>query len=111
MLEDRQDNPRDPLSFKGGWNNNIDEKGTSEEQRVYRETVWKDLCRERMYQPGFFRMLFINNIHLITGIKKNMQNSLMNLYDKLLIRKRYPVETIDDELKNVCQIEYIRQGQ
>lgn len=26
LLEDRQDNPRDPLSFKSGWNNNIDKK-------------------------------------------------------------------------------------
>ena len=40
-----------------------------------------------------------------------MKNSLMNLYDKLLVGKRYPIETINDELKNVYQIEYIRQGQ
>ena len=37
-----------------------------------------------------------------------MKNSLMNLYDKLLLRKRSVIETVNDELKNVCQIEYTR---
>jgi len=33
-------------------------------------------------------MLFVDDIHLVTKIKKNMKNSLMNLYDKLMLRKR-----------------------
>ncbi|WP_260378712.1 transposase, partial [Prevotella intermedia] len=41
-----------------------------------------------------------------TKIKKNMKNSLMSLYDKLLLRKRSVIETVNDELKNVCQIEH-----
>ena len=54
-------------------------------------------------------MLFIDDIHLVTKIKKNMKNSLMNLYDKLLmLRKRSVIETVNDELKNVCQIEHTR---
>ena len=39
---------------------------------------------------------------------KNMKNSLMNLYDKLMLRKRSVIETVNDELKNVCQIEHTR---
>ena len=30
-----------------------------------------------------------------------MKNKLMPLYDKILLRKRYVIETINDELKNV----------
>lgn len=37
-----------------------------------------------------------------------MKNSLMNLYDKILLRKRALIETINDELKNVCHIEHTR---
>ena len=37
-----------------------------------------------------------------------MKNSLMNLYDKLLLRKRSIIETVNDELKNICQIEHTR---
>ena len=37
-----------------------------------------------------------------------MKNSLMNLYDKILLRKRAVIETVNDELKNICQIEHTR---
>ena len=55
-----------------------------------------------------FENLFVDDIHLVTKIKKNMKNSLMNLYDKILLRKRALVETVNDELKNVCNIEHTR---
>ena len=53
-------------------------------------------------------MLFVDDVHLVTKIRKNMKNSLMNLYDKIMLRKRSVVETVNDELKNVCQIEHAR---
>ena len=37
-----------------------------------------------------------------------MKNSLMNLHDKILLRKRSVIETVNDELKNVCNIEHTR---
>lgn len=37
-----------------------------------------------------------------------MKNSLRNLYDKILLRERAVIETANDELKNICQIEYTR---
>ena len=58
--------------------------------------------------PDLFEMLFVDDIHLVTKIKKNMKNSMMNLYDKLMLRKRSVIETVNDELKNVCQIEHTR---
>ena len=53
-------------------------------------------------------LLFIDGIHLITGIRNNMKNVLMELKDKILLRKRSVIETINDELKNICQIEHSR---
>ena len=32
----------------------------------------------------------------------------MSLHDKILLRKRSLIETVNDELKNVCQIEHTR---
>ena len=55
-----------------------------------------------------FETLFVDDIHLVTKLKKNMKNSLMNLYDKILLRKRALIETVNDELKNVCNIEHTR---
>ena len=37
-----------------------------------------------------------------------MKNSLMNLYDKILLRKWAVIETVNDELKNICLIEHTR---
>lgn len=55
-----------------------------------------------------FEQLFIDGIQLITGLKRNMKNSLMSMSDKILLRKRSIIETINDELKNMCQIEHSR---
>lgn len=55
-----------------------------------------------------FDQLFVDGIHLITGLKRNMKNSLMSMNDKLLLRKRAIIETINDELKNICQVEHSR---
>ena len=37
-----------------------------------------------------------------------MKNGLMSLYDKILLRKRSVIETINDQLKNICEIEHSR---
>ncbi len=37
-----------------------------------------------------------------------MKNSLMLIQDKILLRKRAIIETVNDELKNICQIEHTR---
>ncbi len=55
-----------------------------------------------------FETLFNDGIHLVTGIRSNMKNRLMTMRDKILLRKRSVIETINDELKNICQIEHSR---
>ena len=55
-----------------------------------------------------FEQLFERGLELITTIRKNMKNALMRLEDKLLLRKRYIIETINDQLKNISQIEHSR---
>jgi hypothetical protein len=47
-------------------------------------------------------------LRLITKLRKNMRNLLLPLADKVLLRKRALIETIVDQLKNVCQIEHSR---
>jgi len=47
-------------------------------------------------------------VELITKLRKNMKPKLLNLMDKILLRKRALIETVNDQLKNVCQIEHSR---
>ena len=58
-------------------------------------------------QP-LFELLFEQGLQLITKIKKNMKNKLMPMTDKILLRKRALIETVNDQLKNVSQIEHAR---
>jgi len=53
-------------------------------------------------------LLFDQGLHLITGLKSNMKNVLMTMRDKILLRKRSVIETINDQLKNICQAEHSR---
>ncbi len=53
-------------------------------------------------------LLFVDGLHLITSIRNNMKNCLMELKDKIMLRKRSVIETINDELKNMCQVEHSR---
>ncbi|WP_262918125.1 transposase [Pontibacter sp. E15-1] len=55
-------------------------------------------------------ILFTDGIHLVTGIRINMKNSLISLSDKIVLRKRPVIETVNDELKNICQVEHSRQA-
>ena len=87
---------------------NVDDRAPLKDSR-FTEKLFGKLFADRGYiSQDLFEMLFVDDIHLVTKIKKNMKNSLMNLYDKLMLRKRSVIETVNDELKNVCQIEHTR---
>ena len=47
-------------------------------------------------------------IGLITKLRRKMKNRLMVLSDKLWLRKRGLIETVNDQLKNIAQIEHTR---
>ena len=60
------------------------------------------ICKE------LFSRLFIDGIQLITKLKSNMKGQIMTIGDRILLRKRALIETINDELKNMAQIEHSR---
>jgi hypothetical protein len=57
---------------------------------------------------ALFADLLADGVHLITKLRKDMKNKLLPLWDKLLLRKRSLIETVNDQLKNICQIEHSR---
>ncbi len=73
------------------------------------KNLWGKLVGDRGYlSQALFEQLFARGLQLITPIRKNMQNRLVVLEDKLLTRKRFVIETIVDQLKNISQIEHTR---
>lgn len=73
------------------------------------EGLWGKLFGDRGYiSLSLFEELLEKNIQLITKIRNNMKNKLMDITDKFLLRKRAIIETINDQLKNISQIEHTR---
>jgi len=55
-----------------------------------------------------FARLWGQGLHLITGIRRNMKNYLMPILDKILLRKRFVIETLFDKLKSERGLEHTR---
>lgn len=73
------------------------------------KTLWGKLFGDKGYiSQALFEQLFSQGLELITSVRKNMKNRLLPLADKLLLRKRSIIETINDQLKNISQIEHTR---
>lgn len=53
-------------------------------------------------------LLLGQGLELLTKIRKNMKHRLMRLWDKLLLQKRALIESVNDQLKNLSQIEHTR---
>jgi hypothetical protein len=55
-----------------------------------------------------FEKLFEKHITMITKVRNNMKNRLVPLEDKLLLRKRAVIESVNNILKETLQIEHTR---
>jgi len=53
-------------------------------------------------------LLAEENVELITTVKKNMKPKVIAAFDKLVLRKRSIIETINDQLKNIFDLEHSR---
>jgi transposase len=71
--------------------------------------LWGKLFGDRGYiGQELFEQLWTGGLQLITKLKRNMENKLMPVLDKLLLRKRALIECVNDQLKNISQIEHTR---
>ncbi len=87
---------------------NIDDRAPLKNKNFIEAIKGKLYADKGYVSKALTELLFIDGVHLITGIRNNMKNTLMELKDKILLRKRSVIETVNDELKNMCQIEHSR---
>jgi hypothetical protein len=87
---------------------NADDRDFAIMQTLTQEVIGK-LFGDRGYiSSKLFKALLKRGLLLITRLRKNMANKLMPMIDKLLLKKRALIESINDQLKNLCQIEHTR---
>ena len=79
------------------------------EYKAFVKFIYGKLVGDKGYiGKRLFERLFVDGIQLITKLKSNMKGALMSVSDKLLLRKRAIIETVNDELKNIAQVEHSR---
>ena len=77
--------------------------------KVLAKRLYGKLFADKGYiSQRLFDILFEDGIQLVTGLRVNMKNKLMPFYDRMMLRKRYIIETINDMLKNTAQIVHSR---
>ena len=77
--------------------------------KVLAKRLYGKLFADKGYiSQRLFDCLFEDGIQLVTGLRVNMKNKLMPFYDRMMLRKRYIIETINDMLKNTAQIVHSR---
>jgi len=53
-------------------------------------------------------ILFVDGINFVAKMRNNMKGGELPLQDRVMLRKRAVIESVNDELKNICQIEHTR---
>lgn len=87
---------------------NVDDRNSDVLDEVLHFVSGKLFADKGYISKELFKNLYEKGITLITSIRKNMKNRLIPLVDKLLLRKRSVIETVNDQLKNICDIEHTR---
>ena len=87
---------------------NVDDRDWAVISKLTREMFGKVFADKGYLSASLFERLYSQGVQLVTKLKKNMKNKLMDITDKILLRKRAVIECVNDFLKNICQIEHSR---
>jgi len=83
------------------------------DDRTHMPSMTKGITGKMFGDKGYikkelFEQLLSHGLQLITPLKSNMKNKLVPLDDKILLRKRSVIETVNDQLKNISYLVHSR---
>ncbi len=87
---------------------NVDDRQPLRDKSFHDKVFGKIYGDKGYLGKDLFDKLFVDGIHLITKVRKNMKRKPMEFMDRVILRKRAVIESINDVLKNICQIEHSR---
>ena len=76
--------------------------------QVARHLVGKLYADKGHIGRALFNKLWQRGLHLITSIRRNMRNHLTPMADKVMLRKRFVIETVLNILKREMGLEHSR---
>ena len=78
---------------------------------VFTKVFHGKVLADRGYiKQELFESLFSQGIGLVHGLKARMKNKPMPAWDKIMMRKRYIIECINELLKNKANLVHSRQS-
>ena len=87
---------------------NVDDRNIEVMTAMTKEIFGKLFGDKGYISQALSELLFQDGIQLITKVRKNMKKQNLSDVDAILLRKRALVESVNDELKNMCKIEHTR---
>ena len=88
---------------------NVDDRKSLRFKAFIKKLYGKLFGDKGYISKDLFNQLFASGVHLVTKLRKNMKTKLLTpMQDAYHLRKRAIIETIFDQLKNICQIEHSR---
>jgi hypothetical protein len=87
---------------------NVDDRDVKAITKMTQDIFGKLFGDKGYISKALSDLLFGNGIQLITQVRRNMKKKALSCEEKLLLRKRSVIETVNDELKNICQVEHTR---
>lgn len=87
---------------------NVDDRNENVIDALTDKAFGKLYADKGYISQSLFGHLWDDGIHTVTGLSSNMKHRLMPLYDKIMLRKRSIIESINDMLKNVAQLVHSR---
>lgn len=87
---------------------NVDDRDKRVWEVFTKELYGKEFADRGYINKELFEHLFDQGIHLVQGLKTNMKNKLIPMWDKILLRKRYIIECINELLKNKANLVHSR---
>lgn len=87
---------------------NVDDRNLEVMTAMTKDVFGKLFGDKGYISKALKQLLFDDGIQLITKVRKNMKTQNLSDTDAILLRKRALVESVNDELKNICKIEHTR---
>jgi hypothetical protein len=87
---------------------NVDDRQPLSMESFIRNVSGKLYADRGYISQKLAEILFVDGIHFVAKMRNNMKGGELPLKDRLMLRKRAVIESVNDELKNICQIEHTR---
>jgi len=87
---------------------NVDDRHPLSMESFIRNVSGKLYADRGYVSQRLAKILFVDGIHFVAKMRDSMKGGELPLQDRLMLRKRAVIESVNDELKNICRIEHTR---